>query len=144
MVRPHLCQYRFAGWPLNKAVMSPLGLSSAAPSLPSPLFLATLSSALIIFFATYQSLLSRESSSLIHYINLDQNILWVLSHRRIYSLRQVPPEGRQAVFPLKGTENGILVPNPTSRQPLPWVDSFEHVTNSRALQKCHIATPLDK
>lgn len=106
---------------------------------------STLSSALIVFFATYQSQLSREISSLIHYINLDQNILWALSYRRIYNLRQVPLEGRQAVFPVKGNEDGILVvPNPTSRQPLPWMDSFEHVPNSRVLQKCHIATPLDK
>lgn len=50
--------------------------------------------ALMISFPIYQRQLSRESSSLIHYLKLDQDIAWAVSKRRIYNLRQVPLEGQ--------------------------------------------------
>lgn len=67
-----------------------LGFVLSCQSLSSPVLLATLSSALIISFPTYESQLSRGSSSLVHYMNLDQDILWAVSHGRIYNLSQVP------------------------------------------------------
>ena len=71
-------------------MMSPRGSPSVAQSLTSPLPLAILSSALILFFLLYQSAV-QGNLSLVHYVSLDQDILWALVPTQNLELKAGPP-----------------------------------------------------
>lgn len=120
-----LCQYKFARLPFNKAVMSPKACPWLSGLFPSFFSSAVGSPALCPHDVPFHlpKLASRESPRLLHCINLDQDILWALSHTRSYNLREVTLKGQTGSLPNeRGLKMTFLVSQILqSRQPLPWL-----------------------
>lgn len=120
-----LCQYRFAGLPLIKALMSPEACP-LPPSLFPRSFRTPISSSVICpkdLLFHLPKLASRESSSLLQYISRDPYTWWAMPHGRIYHLRKAILKGQASSLSSETwlTMTFLVSHIPQSRQPLPWV-----------------------